>query len=83
MDFPTPRLAQLLLRLATQSSELQKNIETLNKRLGLDSDVLVLQPAVNNIVDRKKEKERHKKRWKITIKEVVDSGIEYDTLDKI
>lgn len=76
MEYPTPRLAQLCFRLALQASELQKHVDTLNKKLGVDKDVLVLTPSFENIQDRKKEKERHKKLWKVQLKDIIDSSVD-------
>ena len=83
MDYPTPRVAELLFRLSIQSAELQANMERLQRRLGIDPELLVLNPAPENIVDRKKEKQRHRKRWTIVLKEIVDSAIEYESLPSI
>ena len=83
MDYPTPRVAELLFRLSIQSAELQANMERLQRRLGIDPELLVLNPAPENIVDRKKEKQRHRKRWTVVLKEIVDSAIEYESLPSI
>ena len=80
----TPKLQMLLSRLAVLSSELNENLSRLARHFHqTDDQTIVLHPATYNIVDRKKEKERHKKSWKVTLKDIVDSGIEYESLDPI
>ena len=82
MDPPTPRLAQLAFRLTIELSDLQRSIERLMRHLRVDTEeCLVLDKALYNIVDKKKEKERHKKRWKVTIKETIETPIEYESLE--
>lgn len=73
----TPRIFDLLCKIEEHSSEIQKKIDSIKKRFQQD-DCLVLRPAVENIVDRNADKERHKKRWKIEIKDVVESYFAYD-----
>ena len=81
MDTPTPKIHQLCFRLTVLLSDLTTNLEKLTRRLGYQTDeCFVLNPSEENVVDRKKDKERHKKRWKVTLKEVLDTGIEYETL---
>jgi hypothetical protein len=82
MDPPTPRLAQLAFRLAIELSDLQRKTEKLMRHLHIDTEeCLVLDKALHNIVDKKKEKERHKKRWRVTIKETIETPIEYESLE--
>jgi len=79
MDHPTPRLAQLCFRLAIDLADIHHQIESITKRLGVDTeDCLVLNKAKDNIIDRKKEKEHHKKSWKVEIKEILHNSIQYD-----
>ena len=76
-DPPTPKLQALCFRLAVLHSELTLQLDKLNKRLGVQTDdCLVLDAALYNIVDRKKDKERHKKSWKIELKEILDVAID-------
>lgn len=80
----TPKIELLLSRLLVLNNELAKNMFTLVKRLHhLEEEEIVLSDARHNIVDRKKEKERHKKAWKVELKEKIDSAIEYESLDEI
>jgi hypothetical protein len=82
MDPPTPRLAQLAFRLTIELSDLQRKTEKLMRHLHIDTEeCLVLDKALHNIVDKKKEKERHKKRWRVTIKETIETPIEYESLE--
>jgi hypothetical protein len=84
MEPPTPRLAQLAFRLAVELSELQRQTEKLMHHLHIDTEeCLVLQKALHNVVDRKKEKENHKKRWRVAIKEIIETPIDYESLDEI
>lgn len=76
----TPRIAELCFRLAVLSSDLDVQLASLAKNLHVE-DLLVLRSAPENIVDRKKEKLRHKKRWKIQLKDVLDSAIEFESLE--
>lgn len=80
MESPTPKISLLLHRCLDLHNELTKSMNRLVRQLDKE-DCLILQPAVHNIVDRKKEKERHKKQWKVTLKEIIDTGIDYDTLE--
>lgn len=71
----TPRIALLATRLQELSTELNKNLDTLSKKLGISlqpirEEVLVLEAAVHNIVDRTKEKKDLKKRLKVEVKEI-------------
>jgi hypothetical protein len=76
-DPPTPRIQELCFRLAVLSSDLALQLGQLTRRLGVQTDeCLVLSAALHNVVDRKKEKERHKKRWKIELKELLDTEID-------
>ncbi len=78
-DPPTPKLRQLCFRLAVLASDLSLQLDQLTRRLGVvepPDDCLVLSAALHNVVDRKKEKERHKKKWKIELKELLDTEID-------
>jgi hypothetical protein len=49
--------------------------------LGYQTDeCFVLNSSEENVVDRKRDKEKLKKQWKVTLKEILDTGIEYETL---
>ena len=78
-DPPTPILRQLCFRLAVLASDLSLQLDQLTRRLGVvepPDDCLVLSAALHNVVDRKKEKEHHKKKWKIELKELLDTEID-------
>lgn len=79
----TPRLSLHLTRLQELQNDLTRNMNSLVKRLDKSNytdDCLVLIHAVHNIVDRQKEKERHRKKWKIELKDSISSAIEFETL---
>lgn len=76
----TPRVADLCFRLAVLTSDLNTQLASLAKHLHAE-DILVLRNASENIVDRKKDKERHKKRWKIQLKELLNSEIEFESIE--
>lgn len=84
MELPTtPKVALLLNRLQELNLEVVKHMNQLTKRLShMEEDTIVLQPAKENIVDRKKEKQRHKKQWKVEVKDILDTPIEFDTLSE-
>ena len=82
----SPRIAQLCFSLAVLSGDLTRQLDALTKRLGCpvdtpSDDCLILSAAPHNIVDRKKDKQRHQKQWKITLKEKIEESIEYERLD--
>lgn len=79
-DSTTPKIALLLSRLQTLNNEVQKNMNRLVIRLDHLEKPLELLPSQHNIIDRKKEKERHLKSYKVTLKETLDTGIEYELL---
>lgn len=81
MDYPTPKIAQHCFRLAVLTADLNKQIDKLQQRLHLETDIIVLNAAIENIVCRKKEKEHRKKQWKVELKDILETGIEYETLD--
>ena len=79
MDTPTPKIQMLLFRLAVLSNDLNTNLQKLHGHFHqTPDDTIVLNPAVENIVDKKKIKERHLKSWKVTLKETIDTAIEPD-----
>jgi hypothetical protein len=80
MDYPTPKIAQHCFRLAVLAADLNKQIGKLQQRLHLNQEIIVLNAAIENIVDKKKEKENRKKEWKVTLKEIIDTGLEYEEL---
>jgi hypothetical protein len=77
---PTPRVKMLLEKLNGLTLDLQKDMNRLVTRLETSEEVLVLSAATHNIVDRKAEKKRHQKSYTVTLKEIVDSGIDYEQL---
>lgn len=77
----TPKLQMLLFRLAVLSSDLNENLTRLARHFHqTDDDIIVLSDARHNIVDRKKENERHKKAWKVEMREIIDSAVEFEEL---
>lgn len=79
-DSTTPKIALLLSRLQALNLEVAKNINNIVRRLDTFDPPLTLLPAKQNIVDRKAEKERHKKRWKVELKDIVDTSIDAEEL---
>ena len=76
---PTPKLASLCFQLIVLSSDLDRQLANLTKHLGIDKEqTIILLPSLQNVVDKKKEKERHKKRWKIHLRDVVEDSVPYD-----
>lgn len=75
----TPRIAELTSRLASQLSDLNTQMEALTKRIG-SSDILVLRHSPENIVDRKKDKARHRKQWRLQLHEILAGAIEFEEL---
>ena len=65
----TPKIEALLNRLQVLNNELAKNMIVLANQLHHleEEEVIVLSYAKHNIVDRKKDKERLKKQWKVTL----------------
>ena len=75
----TPKISLLLSKIQRLNNDLQKNMNRLVLRLDhLEQEPIVLSPSPQNIVDRKKEKERHLKSYKVNLKDVLDSVIDYD-----
>ena len=64
----TPKMALLCTHLTDLVSTLTSQLDTLRSKLGAE-DILVLEPAVQNIVDRKKDKEALRRQWKLQIHE--------------
>lgn len=83
MEAATPRVREIILKLKQQIRDLDEKIEKLAKRYNLsdDEEPLELLPSIENIVDRKKEKRRHLKSYKIEIKESMVDPEEYECLD--
>lgn len=80
----TPKIELLLTRLSILQNDLTRNMNNLVRRLHhLENEEIVLSAALHNVVDKKKEKERHKKSWKVELKDIVDSVIDYEPLDPI
>ena len=75
----TPRLASLCFQLIVLSSDLDRQLNNLTKKLGIDKDqTIILLPAIHNITDRAKEKRRRKKEWKIEIRDIIKEAVIYD-----
>ena len=84
MESATPQVAEMILRLMQQSKELQDKLDKLAKRYHLfDTEPILLCEAKHNIVDRAAEKKRHLKSYKVEIKDAINTGIEYESLDHI
>ena len=82
MDPPTPKITFLLDKLIRQFADLSDNLERLNRHLNpiKSDDCLILEPSLQNIVDRDKEKQLLKRRWKIVLQDIIDEAISYDVL---
>jgi len=79
MEAPTPKITYLTSRIGILMTDLQSQTATLLKKLGhKEEDVIILSTATHNIVDRKKEKEHHKKKWKVELKDIVKNSVEWD-----
>ena len=77
----TPKIEMLLFRLSVLSSDLSTQLEKVRRHIHKpDDQTIILLPSRHNIVDRKKDKERHLKRWRVEIKEIIDSVIDADPL---
>ena len=76
----TPRMMILLTRLMDLSSDLSTQLSSLVRHINQPSTCLELHPAPYNIVDKKQEALRHKKAWKIQLKEILDEAIDADPL---
>jgi hypothetical protein len=77
----TPKIALLLSRLQTLNLEVTRNINKIITRLDhLNQETITLTPANHNIVDRTLEKERHQKSYKVELKQIIDTAIEYECL---
>lgn len=78
----TPKIEMLLFRLSVLSSDLALKLENLKRHIRKtdDDEIIILDPAIDNIVDRKKDKQRHLKSWKIELKDIVDTAIDYESL---
>ena len=74
---PTPRVKMLLDKLNFLTLDLQKDMNRLVCRLDANPTL------VNAPRNTKTEKERHKKSYAVTLKEIVDSGLEYEQLQSI
>lgn len=78
MDPPSPRLAQLAFRLAIELSDLQHQTEKLMRHLHVNvEDCLVLQPPKK----KSKTKDHKKKHYRLSIKETLETPIEYESLE--
>jgi metal-responsive CopG/Arc/MetJ family transcriptional regulator len=82
MDTPTPRVELLVSRLVSLNNDLAKNMNQLVKRLGYleQSEPVILRAATENIIDRKKDKARHLKSWKVELNEIINTAVEFETL---
>lgn len=85
MESATPQVAEMILRLMEQSKELQDKLDKLAKRYHLTDvdEPILLSQAKHNIVDRAAEKKRHLKSWKVEIKDTINTGVEYESLDSV
>lgn len=77
----TPKIEMLLFRLSVLSSDLTTKLDNLKRHIRqTDDETIILLPAEYNVVDRKKDKQRHLKSWKIELKDIVDTAIDYESL---
>lgn len=83
METPTPKLQMLLFRLAVLTSDLDKNLKKLHGHFHPPSDdqTIVLNPAVENIVDKVRMKKKLRASWKVEMREVITDAIEFEELD--
>lgn len=75
----TPTVAQLCFRLAVLSADLQKQVKSLNKRVGFDESLCecIVEPKEK----KKKEKQGHLKKKQMEFNEIIESAIEFELLD--
>ena len=78
----TPAVASLLVSLIDLCAQLTTDVDRLTKRLNQPDTCLNLSAAPWNIVDRKKDKERLRRRWKVTLGEVLSEEIESEPLEE-
>jgi len=71
---PTPTLTALCFKLSELMGTLIVQIESLSKRLDAE-EVFVLNPSLDNVVDREKEKHKRKNQWRITLQEQMGAVI--------
>ena len=71
---PTPTLAALCLRLNELMGNLLVQIDSLSKRLDAE-EVFILNPSLENIVDREKEKHKRRNQWRVTLHEQMGAAI--------
>lgn len=72
----SPRVALLMTRLMDLSRDFSVQLDSLNKRLNQIEEPLVLLPARHNIVDKKKDKLRHQKMWKVELKDILTTPVD-------
>lgn len=78
MEYPTPRILELSLRLVGLMSDLQRDIDRLHKRLGVkvpDDYDFHLNAGREHIVDRRKEKQKLRRQWRVALHEILRSDI--------
>lgn len=77
----TPRILDLCLTLSTLSSTLTRQVDTLTRRVGVPLDCLVLSPALENLVDRQKDKAALLAQWRVLLLEPLETPIEAELLE--
>ena len=70
----------LLTRLVDLSNDLSTQLNSLVRHINQPDTVLTLHPAPYNIVDKRKDKIRHRKSWKLELKEILDEAIDAEPL---
>ena len=65
-----------MTRLIDLSRDFSAQLDSLNKRLNQIEEPLVLLPARHNIVDKKKDKERHLKSYRMELKEILSTPVD-------
>lgn len=76
----TPAVTSLLVSLIDLCAELTGDIDRLTKRLNQPDTCLKLSTARYNIVDREEDRKRLRRRWKVTLGELVSEEIESELL---
>ena len=68
----TPKVAQLCVNLSILMANLETQMKRLAEHLGAE-DILILRPALENIVDREMQKILFKKQWKVKLLDTIST----------